>query len=55
MPERSDVYKCTACGSIVAVLKGGEGELKCCEKPMVDVTPDEAKRIIYDWWRPGAP
>ena len=55
MTEKSDVFKCEMCGSIIAVLKGGQGDLKCCDKAMSDVTPDEAKRFIFDWSRPGAP
>ena len=55
MTEKSDVFKCELCGSIIAVLKGGQGDLKCCDKAMSNVTPDEAKRFIYDWSRPGAP
>ncbi|EPR35374.1 desulfoferrodoxin [Alkalidesulfovibrio alkalitolerans DSM 16529] len=32
--ERYEVYKCEACGNIVAVLHGGAGELVCCGEPM---------------------
>ena len=38
MAEQLQVYKCEACGNIVEVLHGGEGELVCCGKPMVLVT-----------------
>ena len=34
MASRSEVYKCEACGNIVAVLEGGAGELVCCGEPM---------------------
>ncbi len=34
MAERLEVYKCEACGNIVEVLHGGEGELVCCGQPM---------------------
>jgi superoxide reductase len=34
MAERYEVYKCAACGNIVEVLDGGEGELVCCGEPM---------------------
>ncbi len=27
-------YVCTACGSEFVAIRGGEGELKCCGKPM---------------------
>ncbi len=34
MAERLQIYKCKACGNIVEVLHGGDGELVCCGKPM---------------------
>ncbi len=34
MAKRLEVYKCGACGNIVEVLTGGDGELVCCGKPM---------------------
>ena len=34
MAERLEIYKCEACGNIVEVLHGGEGELVCCGQPM---------------------
>jgi len=34
MPEQMQIYKCEACGNIVEVLHGGEGELVCCGEPM---------------------
>ena len=34
MAKRYEVYKCEACGNIVEVLVGGEGELVCCGDPM---------------------
>jgi superoxide reductase len=46
MAEQLQVYKCDACGNIVEVLHGGEGELVCCGKPMVHLkenTVDAAK------------
>jgi superoxide reductase len=38
MAERYEVYKCEACGNIVEVLHGGQGELVCCGSPMVKMT-----------------
>lgn len=35
MAERLEIYKCEACGNIVEVLTGGDGELVCCGEPMV--------------------
>ena len=46
MAERMEVYKCEACGNIVEVMHGGEGELVCCGQPMVllkENTVDAAK------------
>ncbi|MFC1567221.1 desulfoferrodoxin [Thermodesulfobacteriota bacterium] len=46
MAERLEVYKCEVCGNIVEVLHGGQGELVCCGKPMVQLvenTVDAAK------------
>ena len=34
MAERKQVYKCEVCGQIVEVLKGGVGQLVCCNVPM---------------------
>jgi len=34
MAKQLEVYKCAACGNIVEVLHGGEGELVCCGEPM---------------------
>ena len=57
--EKSQVYKCSQCEALVAVLRpgNGEGELVCCEKKMVNVTPSEAKRISmqYGMTVPGTP
>jgi desulfoferrodoxin-like iron-binding protein len=55
MTAKREVYKCEKCKNIVAVLQSGKGALSCCEAQMVNVTPDEAKRLIYDLQRPGAP
>ncbi|MGB3212490.1 MAG: desulfoferrodoxin [Desulforhopalus sp.] len=34
MAKRRQVYKCDACGNIVEVLEGGDGELVCCGEDM---------------------
>lgn len=34
MAKRLEIYKCMACGNIVEVLDGGDGELVCCGTPM---------------------
>ena len=46
MAERLEIYKCEACGNLVEVLEGGEGELVCCGEPMkllTENTVDAAK------------
>lgn len=55
MTKKSDVYKCKKCGSIVAVITGGDGDLNCCEKSMDRVTPSDAKKLIHGMSRPGSP
>ena len=34
MAEKLEVYKCEACGNIVEVIHGGDGDLVCCGQPM---------------------
>jgi desulfoferrodoxin-like iron-binding protein len=55
MTKKSDVYKCKGCGCIATILAGGKGELTCCGEKMVEVTPDEAKKLVHGLSRPGAP
>ena len=46
MAKKLEIYKCEACGNIVEILHGGEGELVCCGEPMkliVENTVDAAK------------
>ncbi|HIP38938.1 MAG TPA: desulfoferrodoxin [Desulfocapsa sulfexigens] len=46
MPEQMEIYKCEACGNIIEVLHGGDGELVCCGEPMIffeENTVDAAK------------
>lgn len=38
MVGKAEVYKCAACGNIVMVLHGGEGDLVCCGAPMTLMT-----------------
>lgn len=42
MAEQKQVYKCEACGNIVEVLHGADGELVCCGDPMVLLDPKTA-------------
>jgi len=46
MAKKLEIYKCEACGNIIEVLHGGEGELVCCGEPMklmAENTVDAAK------------
>lgn len=46
MAKKLEVYKCEACGNIIEILHGGEGELVCCGEPMkrlIEDTVDAAK------------
>jgi superoxide reductase len=38
MAQKLEIYKCVACGNIVQVLYGGDGELVCCGEPMKKMT-----------------
>lgn len=42
MAAKLDVYKCEVCGNIVEVLHGGDGELVCCDQPMVKLAEKTA-------------
>ena len=45
MAKKLQIYKCAACGNIVEVIHGGDGELTCCGEPMkrlVESTADAA-------------
>jgi superoxide reductase len=35
MAKRKQIFKCEACGNIIEVLHGGDGELVCCGEEMV--------------------
>jgi len=46
MVKKLEIYKCEACGNIVEVFAGGDGELVCCGEPMkrmAENTVDAAK------------
>ncbi|MHC4069785.1 MAG: desulfoferrodoxin [Planctomycetota bacterium] len=46
MAAKLEVYKCMACGNIVELVHGGDGELVCCGEPMkklVAKSADEGK------------
>ena len=35
MAMQKQVYRCSICGNIIEVLHGGDGDLICCNQPMV--------------------
>jgi len=39
MASQLEIYKCEACGNIVEVVHGGQGELVCCGQPMQLIQP----------------
>lgn len=46
MAEKKEIYKCEACGNIVEVLEGGDGDLVCCGEEMKlfeEKTQDQGK------------
>ena len=38
MAEKFEIYKCNICGNVVEIIKGGAGELVCCNEPMKLIT-----------------
>ena len=42
MAQKLQIYKCMACGNIVEVLHGGDGELVCCGQPMTNLPEQTA-------------
>ena len=42
MAQKLQIYKCMACGNIVEVLHGGDGELVCCGQPMTNLSEQTA-------------
>jgi superoxide reductase len=39
---KNEIYKCEACGNVVMVLEGGDGDLVCCGEPMKGMTENTA-------------
>lgn len=35
MTKLNQIYKCEICGSIIEITHAGDGELVCCDKPMI--------------------
>ena len=54
MAENLEIYKCEACGNIVEVIHGGEGELVCCGEPMKKLAEEEKQNHVRKgWWPEG--
>jgi superoxide reductase len=54
MATKGEVYKCEACGNVVTVLQGGDGELVCCGEDMQLVSESEAKGFLAGLPKIGA-
>jgi desulfoferrodoxin-like iron-binding protein len=52
---KDEIYKCEACGNVVMVLEGGDGDLVCCGEEMKLLTSDEAKAFANRMSKPGSP
>ena len=55
MTKVTEIFKCQVCNNIVEVIKSGEGELYCCNKPMIhlienkDDTASKEKHVpVFD-------
>jgi superoxide reductase len=51
--KKGEVYKCEACGNVVAVLQGGDGDLVCCGEDMKLVSESDAKNFWSGLPKPG--
>lgn len=51
--KKGEVYKCEACGNVVAVMQGGEGDLVCCGENMQLVNESDAKDFWAGLPKPG--
>lgn len=52
---KDEIYKCEACGNVVMVLEGGDGDLVCCGEEMKLLTSDEANAFAHRMSKPGSP
>jgi superoxide reductase len=52
---KEEIYKCEACGNVVLVLEGGDGDLVCCGENMTLLTSGEAKAFSERMGKPGSP
>lgn len=42
MAKLNEIYKCDLCGNIVQILHAGDGELICCNQPMINLAEQTA-------------
>jgi superoxide reductase len=52
---KEEIYKCEACGNVVLVLEGGDGDLVCCGENMTLLTSDVAKAFSERMGKPVSP
>ena len=52
MTEKLEIYRCKICGNTVQVLLDGVGELVCCEKPMMKLTPNTQEHVTTEYHIP---
>ncbi len=38
MTQKTEIYKCRVCSNVVEIVHEGEGELVCCNEPMLHLT-----------------
>jgi superoxide reductase len=42
MAKKLEIYKCNICGNIVETLYGGDGQMFCCNEPMMHMAEQQA-------------
>ena len=54
---KGEIYKCEACGNVVLVLDGGDGDLVCCGENMTKLHPsaEEFENYTKGMVKPGSP
>ena len=45
MAKKLEIYKCNICGIVVETLNGGDGQMFCCNEPMMNMAEQQAAEI----------